>query len=318
MTRYLLTGNAWPGDHEADELNYDGNILGVDICGFTKPWADVTTPELETVYALPEPACDVVNCESCQVGYFDECSSCDCKGPDGHGRGNHSICTTNTCPPGTQTTAPVCRCFSDTKVFPDTGVIIRRVGSNFCKFATCPPPRQPTGCCPAEPYWGCLEYSQCPDGSFVYRDPSRLCEFPQCNPAPCTGELTKTCLDGTVVSRNPGFGCTFDECPAPTCKVCPFGFFDGCDTCSCREGHGCTTRDCSEYEEPTCFSSPPDDLPVVCVWTDRKACPDGVFVGRVMPVWLYRRLQRLSMRCRRERNLYRSGMSGARRCVMYS
>jgi hypothetical protein len=118
-TRYLLTGTAWPAEYQRDELNYDGDILWVDICHYTKPWADVTTQELEIIYALPEPNCDVVNCESCDIGYFDECSSCDCKGPDGHGSGNHSICTTNTCPLGTQTTAPMCRCSGFTRVCPD-------------------------------------------------------------------------------------------------------------------------------------------------------------------------------------------------------
>jgi hypothetical protein len=173
-TRYLLTGTAWPADYQADELNYDGIIIWVDICHLTTPWTVATTQELEIICALPEPTCNVVNCETCKLGYFDECSSCDCRGPDGHGSGNNSICITDTCPPGTQTTAPVCRCRSDNRVCPGTGVIIRRVGSDICKFATCPPPRQPTGCCPDDSYSECREYSQCPDGSFVYRDPGRL------------------------------------------------------------------------------------------------------------------------------------------------
>jgi hypothetical protein len=272
FTRYILTASLREARHyNMDALNYDGNILWVDTCIFTKPLANVTTQELEIIHALPEPICDVANCQSCRIGYFDECSSCDC---DGNIKGRAIKCTTNTCPIGTQTTIPVCRCSTDIRVCPDTGVIIRRVGRNFCKFTTCPPPQPPTGCCPDEPYSKCLEYSQCPDGSFVYRDPSRRCEFPQCNPAPCTGdELTKTCLDGsTVVSRNPGFGCTFDACPAaPTCNQDQFQCVDGslvgrdpdhnCQFFQCPLPYGC-------YALDSCYLVDLTTIPVTEQWLD--------------------------------------------------
>jgi hypothetical protein len=301
FTRYMFAATLIEArDYNMDALNYDGAILWVHTAHFAKPLANVTTRELEIIHALPEPICDVANCQSCEYGYFDECSSCDC---DGNIIGSTIKCTTNTCPPGTQTTAPVCWCHEFTKVCPDTGVIIRPVGSNFCQLATCPPPRESTGCCPDEPYSKCLEYSQCPDGSFVYRDPSRRCEFPQCNPAPCTGDdLTKTCLDGsTVVSRNPGFGCTFDACPAaPTCNNDQFQCVDGswvgrdpdhnCQFFQCPLPYGCHALD-------SCYLVDLTTIPVTEQWLDLTSTSTYRLSSSSSPNGSGKKKKKFSIRC---------------------
>jgi hypothetical protein len=61
----------------------------------------------------------------------------------------------------------------------------------------------------------------CPDGSFVARDPENNCEFPAC-PEPqepeeklvCAQDV-KECDDGSFVARDPNNNCEFKDCPVP-------------------------------------------------------------------------------------------------------
>lgn len=55
---------------------------------------------------------------------------------------------------------------------------------------------------------------QCPDGSFVSRDPNNNCEFFPCPPT-CTDDVF-ICPDGTLVSRDPENNCEFPPCPTAT------------------------------------------------------------------------------------------------------
>jgi hypothetical protein len=113
----------------------------------------------------------------------------------------------------------------------------------------------------------------CPDGSSVSRNPKKNCQFDECNPIFCTDDV-KTCPNGSFVARNPDLGCTFDPCPALDCQTCPFGFFDGCNTCGCterREVSFCTLRACGpdNTEEQRCNPAP---TPKPCLKLRRRYC----------------------------------------------
>lgn len=316
LTQYLLIGSA--SIQEIEELNYNGIVLNINSCTLQTPFADLTRSQLSTLYALPEPNCNPINCETCPQGYFDGCNSCICS-PRG---GFTAACTRKFCPPGTET-EPTCNCGTDTKTCPD-GTIVNRDVMNGCEFEPCPTPTEccdPNGrpgfgsnpicfegtqCCP-DGQWSCSigdgksfpcggeiitegfgkpcdvpivcakDTKPCPDGSTVSRDPEADCQFPECEAILCTADV-KTCPDGGFVSRNPKLGCAFDPCPDLDCETCPFGFFDGCNNCGCgKEGIAfCTKRACSPFDlaEPRC-----NPEPVACP-KDLKVCLDGSTVSR--------------------------------------
>ena len=64
------------------------------------------------------------------------------------------------------------------------------------------------------------DMKQCPDGSFVIRDPQQDCHFKAC-PDPdqqkeptmyCTQDVAQ-CADGSYVGRDPNNNCEFKPCP---------------------------------------------------------------------------------------------------------
>jgi hypothetical protein len=128
------------------------------------------------------------------------------------------------------------------------------------------------------------DVKECPDGSFVSRDPANGCTFFPCKQVFCT-EDAKECPDGSVVSRDPNNDCAFFPCPKLDCKACPGGFFDGCNTCSCNgkrwSSPKCTKRACrpGSVLPLTCHKKKPPKPDVVCS-QDVRTCPDGSAVGR--------------------------------------
>lgn len=69
---------------------------------------------------------------------------------------------------------------------------------------------------------------------------------PVCEPIACTADA-KVCPDGTTVGRDADKKCQFKPCPKLTCDLCPGGFDDGCNVCSCDGKYGvpiCTLRAC--------------------------------------------------------------------------
>jgi hypothetical protein len=301
-TKYVLVGDA--SKESVKELKFtNGPILSINSCTFHKPLAEVTEKELSILNALDKPKCDSVkkpiNCETCPRGFFDGCNSCSC-GANGQTAG----CTKRFCPPGTYEDNAVC---NDPPPPPPS-----KCCDPFEKpgFGTNPPGcKEGFECCP-EGNWSCSigdgtsfpcggviintgfgkqcdvpivctdDVFACPDGSFVSRDPTNDCKFPECedNTVFCTADV-KTCPDGSFVSRNSKRGCAFDPCPL-NCDVCPFGFFDGCNTCGCNKGGRtfCSLRACgpNDFAEPKCNPKPD---PVVCP-ADAKLCIDGSSVGR--------------------------------------
>lgn len=133
---------------------------------------------------------------------------------------------------------------------------------------------------------------ECPDGTFVGRDPDNYCSFFDCQDGECDTEPL-LCPNGyTYVNQNPENDCEYDECPpryAPTCRddpnVCVEGipmfdikscYVDPCgDPTRCPEGTTCTENlcggcyglCCSESELNRC-----DD--------DEFVCSDGSIVRR--------------------------------------
>jgi hypothetical protein len=103
---------------------------------------------------------------------------------------------------------------------------------------------------------------------------------PKCNPKPdpvvCPADA-KLCVDGSSVGRDPSNNCEFVPCPPPNCKVCPFGFNDGCNECRCDKNgnESCTERACKRLGEPFCVKAP-----VTVCGADVSKCPDGSFVSR--------------------------------------
>jgi hypothetical protein len=176
-----------------------------------------------------------------------------CKGP---------YCAVDECPPPPPCAAPPDGCFYEGPVLDDNGCLM---GCGMlrceCPLFKCAAP--PTGC-----FYGQAEINEfgCAMG----------CGKLIC-PLVCSKEA-KACYDGSTTGRDPNNNCEFFPCPPPTCSNCPFGFFDGCNDCTClstAKGPICTTLACLVEGEPQCH--PP---PVGCT-DDVLLCPDGVtYVGR--------------------------------------
>jgi hypothetical protein len=97
----------------------------------------------------------------------------------------------------------------------------------------------------------------------------------------CTKDVQE-CPDGSFVGRDPNNDCAFAPCEV-NCEACPGGFFDGCNHCACTgEGGGgpiCTLMACgAELAPMTCNQTSPDEL-LSCT-LDVQECADGSFVGR--------------------------------------
>jgi len=75
-----------------------------------------------------------------------------------------------------------------------------------------------------------LEAKQCPDGSYVGRDPEKNCEFNECPTIKACTDDAKLCPDGSSVGRDSANNCEFKDCPSTSVsactqdiKVCPDG-----------------------------------------------------------------------------------------------
>lgn len=68
--------------------------------------------------------------------------------------------------------------------------------------------------CPEPPVFCPQDVKQCPDGSYVGRDPNNNCEFFDCPQEPvfCPQDV-KQCPDGSYVGRDPNNNCEFFACP---------------------------------------------------------------------------------------------------------
>eukprot|EP01104_Vermistella_antarctica_P009007 TRINITY_DN22_c0_g1_i3.p1 TRINITY_DN22_c0_g1~~TRINITY_DN22_c0_g1_i3.p1 ORF type:complete len:383 (-),score=54.50 TRINITY_DN22_c0_g1_i3:45-1193(-) len=155
------------------------------------------------------------------------------------------------------------------------------------------------------------EAKECPDGTFVARNPKNNCKFDECTMLVCTADV-KLCADGfSYVSRDPSNGCQFQECPCEpdekkcedgssvsrdpdhdcTFKPCPFTvtcdnvdrkcpehipsvkcFSDPCSLAKCGGGQTCKANYCGGCNAVCC-----DQL--ACT-DDVKECEDGSFVSR--------------------------------------
>jgi hypothetical protein len=289
-TSYLLMGRA--SVKVVAAFNYEYNVLSINSCTLQKEWKSVTAVESATLYAL-ENNCSGINCKTCPDGFFDGCNDCTC-GDDGVSLG----CTKRACPP-TAVEKPRClakepQCCDPTQR-PGFGADFpgcRGEGFQCCpdgqwscsigdgKTFSCGGELVTTGFSePCDTPIVCpKDGKKCPDGSTVSRDPQNECRFPVCEQRFCTADV-KTCPDGSFVARDPKSGCAFAPCPTLDCRLCPFGFSDGCNTCACRGASGrplCTLRSCGpgDLEEPRCLPAP-----VVCT-ADVKTCYDGSATSR--------------------------------------
>eukprot|EP00546_Thalassionema_frauenfeldii_P004322 CAMPEP_0178911546 /NCGR_PEP_ID=MMETSP0786-20121207/9760_1 /TAXON_ID=186022 /ORGANISM="Thalassionema frauenfeldii, Strain CCMP 1798" /LENGTH=681 /DNA_ID=CAMNT_0020584015 /DNA_START=360 /DNA_END=2405 /DNA_ORIENTATION=- len=146
---------------------------------------------------------------------------------------------------------------------------------------------------------------ECPDGSYVGRNPEHDCDFDACpsegadtNPCAtvrckegyscevdregnadcieietqvfCTMDV-KTCPDGSYVGRDPSNGCAFDPCPTELYETTSS---NPCDTVLCEEG---TTCEVDTEGVTTCVS---DSEETTFCTKDVRTCPDGSYVGR--------------------------------------
>jgi hypothetical protein len=170
------------------------------------------------------------------------------------------------CPPPTACAAPPDFCHYDGPVLDPNGCEIG-CGNLVCE----------TGC----PHFVCDVPFGCVYGTpeLDERGCAKDCGPLICEHVMCTDDV-KQCPDGSFVSRNFLTGCEFDPCPPLDCTICPYGFFDGCNSCGCGVKPGapafCTLIACEAdtLAEPRC-----NDPPVACT-QDVKECPDGSFVGR--------------------------------------
>jgi hypothetical protein len=136
---------------------------------------------------------------------------------------------------------------------------------------------------------------ECPDGSFVARDPNNNCEFFQCTDEVfCTADV-KECPDGSFVARDPNNNCEFFPCEAVACtkdaKMCPDGSYVGrippnCEFAPCPGEELACTADVKECPDGSFVARDPNNNceffpcePLICTM-DMKECPDGSFVGR--------------------------------------
>jgi len=108
------------------------------------------------------------------------------------------------------------------------------------------------------------DVQECPDGSFVSRDPDNNCEFEACPASVVCAADVQECPDGSFVSRDPDNNCEFEPCPLSTeCEV---------EEKLCPDGVSITSRSLAN----NCEFSPCD---VVCA-LDVRECPSGEYVSR--------------------------------------
>ncbi|KAJ9441983.1 hypothetical protein DIPPA_29376 [Diplonema papillatum] len=124
----------------------------------------------------------------------------------------------------------------------------------------------------APPAAGCAEdVRECPDGSFVSREPLLHCDFASCPPLPavdCPADV-RECPDGSYVSRDPLLHCGFASCPPPPTVDCP------ADVRECPDGSFVSREPLLHCDFASC---PP--LPAVDCPADVRECPDGSYVQR--------------------------------------
>eukprot|EP00562_Extubocellulus_spinifer_P035737 CAMPEP_0178700810 /NCGR_PEP_ID=MMETSP0699-20121125/11892_1 /TAXON_ID=265572 /ORGANISM="Extubocellulus spinifer, Strain CCMP396" /LENGTH=470 /DNA_ID=CAMNT_0020347209 /DNA_START=71 /DNA_END=1483 /DNA_ORIENTATION=+ len=142
-----------------------------------------------------------------------------------------------------------------------------------------------------------MDVMECPDGSFVDRDPENDCEFRPCpeeeeeREEPSVGACTldvMECPDGSFVDRDPENDCEFRPCPSTlpevTCEMggetyLPGDTFmdtDDCNQCTCGDNGmaACTMMICPDEEDDV----REDEEGVPSVLPECEACtgPDGM------------------------------------------
>jgi hypothetical protein len=210
-----------------------------------------------------------INCSTCPGGYFDGCNICSCIA-------GQAVCTRNTC--GTYVAASSCRNPGQ----PRTSLAIN------CRT------------CPNGYYDGCNTCS-CRGGTSTT---TAVCTLRACstygtascnnnnlrptNPPPPPSPPT-TPASSTLVPPPPPSPWISPPRPAwISCSLCPNGYYDGCNTCSCRSGAGrapvCTTRTCARYDgTAACTNIRPNPTPTPPPRSSRvvscRTCPHGYYDG---------------------------------------
>jgi hypothetical protein len=86
--------------------------------------------------------------------------------------------------------------------------------------------------------------------TFLYNQPTPVCNRPPPVAVPVPAPVSAPTIPASAQSVN--------------CQVCPTGFYDGCNTCGCREGFTtfCSFQTCSTYRTATCSNVSGGTAPV--------------------------------------------------------
>jgi hypothetical protein len=89
-----------------------------------------------------------------------------------------------------------------------------------------------------------------PTQTYLYNQPNPICNRPPPVPVPVPVPVPAPIRPPSAQSVN--------------CQVCPTGFYDGCNTCGCREGFTtfCSTQTCTTYRTATCTNGIVGPVPV--------------------------------------------------------
>jgi hypothetical protein len=88
------------------------------------------------------------------------------------------------------------------------------------------------------------------------------------------------CPDGSFVGRDPNHDCAFTPCKV-NCEACPGGFFADCNYfAGTGEGPICTLMACGAELAPMTCKNQTLPAELLACTQDVQECPDGSFVGR--------------------------------------
>lgn len=242
-----LTGNSGP-TLSSREACARVNLAPSKSCQAVCPRDAKECPDGTMVIRSPELGCNFEacpkvlpapsSCLDCPTGrWFDGCNTCSCSDE------GEAVCTKRICNPDALLPEPSCEASA---------------------ASTCCSPRIPSnvscgtsGChCCSDGNWlaGHTGPTVTTDMAcrLVQLEPSKPCDIG------CTADVQE-CPDGTFVHRDPADGCAFEPCPSTGCLDCPSGTWtDGCNTCSCVGGSPlCSKMFCDEEKllpEPKCVS----------------------------------------------------------------
>jgi hypothetical protein len=210
---------------------------------------------------VPAPTSSRVSCRTCPAGYFDGCNTCSC---DRYGR---TYCTAMSC-----RTYGRPSCSNPPRPVP-VPVPVPRPNP-------VPAPTYNVNCrtCPAGYFDGCNTCTCDRYGrSYCTEIACRRYGQPSCSnpprPVPVPAPRPYPVPAPRPIAPTP---------PAINCRSCPYGFYDGCNNCSCESGRSfCTYRACYRYDTPRCNAPPPPPptnpapSPTRATEISCRTCPNG-------------------------------------------